>query len=57
MNYGRDCCQHNSGCCVRTAVEVTKQALLRLVADAKEYAMIGLAVETTTLELAADAME
>ena len=39
------------------AAEVTERALRRLTADATEYAVIGLAVETTAPKLTADAIE
>ena len=39
------------------ADEITERILLRLVADATEYAVIGLAVRATALKLAADALQ
>ena len=40
-----------------TLMEWRSGKLLRLAADAKEHAVIGLAIEPPTLKLAADAVE
>ena len=57
MSYGRGCCHYNSGAMLKLAAEITERTLLRQVADATEYVVIGLAVEATALKLAADALQ
>ena len=44
---------------LQPAAEITEKALLKLVADATEYVMIGLTIETgcDTLKLATDAIQ
>ena len=42
---------------LKLAAEITERTLLRQVADATEYVVIGLAVEATALKLAADALQ